>query len=104
MTVNSGTDGEPNGEPDHQMIESSDREMRDIDCRHAVELMSDYLDGRLDAGHRARLERHLAECPYCVEYLAQLRVVIEALGRAQPGDLSEEALAGLVQVYREWKR
>ena len=35
-------------------------------------------------GERDRLERHLADCPHCSEYLAQLRVTVDASGRAAP--------------------
>jgi anti-sigma factor RsiW len=65
--------------------------------------MSDYLDGRLDARGTVRLEEHLAACPHCSEYLAQLRVTIDALGRAEPEDLADEALDDLVALYRQWR-
>jgi anti-sigma factor RsiW len=64
--------------------------------------MGEYLDGRLSDRDAARLERHLGGCPHCSEYLAQLRVTIEALGRAGPDVLSDEALGELVGVYRQW--
>jgi anti-sigma factor RsiW len=72
-------------------------------CRHAVELMSDYLDGALSERDRLRLEAHLVDCPHCSEYLAQLRVTIDALGRAEPEDLPEEAVDEMVDVYRRWR-
>ena len=72
-------------------------------CRDAVALMADYLDGVLPAADRARLEGHLAACPHCSEYLAQLRVTIEALGHAEPDALSDEALSALVELYQEWQ-
>jgi anti-sigma factor RsiW len=65
--------------------------------------MDDYLEGRLSSGDAARLESHLGACPHCSEYLAQLRVTIDALGRAQPDQLSDEALDALVGVYRQWR-
>jgi anti-sigma factor RsiW len=76
---------------------------RSLVCRQAVALMSDYLDGSLAERDRARLERHLDDCPHCTEYLAQLRATIEALGRAEPNDLSSEALEELVALYRQWQ-
>ena len=48
------------------------RREREIVCRQAVELMSDYVDGVLPERERARLEAHLAGCPHCSEYLAQI--------------------------------
>ena len=76
---------------------------RALVCRQALALMSDYLDGALSSGDRARLDEHLADCPHCAEYLAQLRITIDALGRAQPADLSDDALDELVAVYRRWR-
>jgi anti-sigma factor RsiW len=76
---------------------------RALVCREAVALMSDYLDRRLSSREAIRLERHLADCPHCHEYLEQLRVTIDALGRAQPDDLSDEAVDELVAVYRRWR-
>jgi anti-sigma factor RsiW len=65
--------------------------------------MADYLDGRLDAAQVRRLEAHLAGCPHCTEYLAQLRVTIDVLGHADPHDLGDEALDDLVHLYRQWR-
>jgi anti-sigma factor RsiW len=75
---------------------------RALVCQQAVELMSDYLEGALSGRDRARLEAHLADCEHCSEYLAQLRVTIEALGRATPADLPEHAVDELVDLYRRW--
>jgi anti-sigma factor RsiW len=72
-------------------------------CREAVALMAAYLDGVLPDGDRARLEAHLAGCPHCSEYLAQLRATIDALGRVDPDDLPDEAVEELVSLYRRWQ-
>jgi anti-sigma factor RsiW len=65
--------------------------------------MADYLDGRLSTRDRDRLESHLAGCPHCSEYLAQIRVTIDALGRADPAALDDAALDDLVTLYRRWR-
>jgi anti-sigma factor RsiW len=79
------------------------RRRRPLACRQAVALMGDYLDGALRPADAARLEAHLAACPHCSEYLAQIRVTIDALGRVDPDDLSDEALDDLVDLYRRWR-
>ena len=76
---------------------------RALVCRQAVTLMSDYIDDALPERDRARLEHHLAGCPHCTEYLAQLRVTIAALGHADPDQLTDEALGELVELYRQWR-
>lgn len=72
-------------------------------CRAAVALMSDYIDGRLSSADTARLEGHLAGCPHCSEYLAQLRVSVIVLGRVSFDSLSDEAVEDLVAVFRQWQ-
>jgi anti-sigma factor RsiW len=79
------------------------RRSRALVCRDAVALMAAYLDGVLDDRDRDRLEGHLAGCPHCSEYLAQLRVTIDVLGRAEPDDLTDDAVDELVELYRRWR-
>jgi anti-sigma factor RsiW len=79
------------------------RRRRDIVCREAVALMSDYVEGNLAPGDAARLERHLTACPHCSEYLAQLRATIDALGKVEPDDLAPEVVDELVLLYRRWR-
>jgi len=76
---------------------------RELVCRDAVALMTAYLDGTLVERDRARLERHLAGCPHCSEYLAQLRITIDALGHVDIDQLSDETVDDLVDLYRQWR-
>jgi len=76
---------------------------RALVCRQAVALMTDYLEGRLNPRDLARLEQHLAACPHCSEYLAQIRATIDVLGRVEPEDVAPEALDELVSLYRSWR-
>jgi anti-sigma factor RsiW len=79
------------------------RRRRSIVCRQAVELMTDYLDDALSPRDRVRLVAHLADCPHCSEYLAQIRVTIATLGRIEPDDLEPEVVGELVALYRRWR-
>jgi anti-sigma factor RsiW len=79
------------------------RRRRTLVCRDAVALMTSYLDGELQGQDRARLEAHLADCPHCSEYLAQLRITVDALGHVEIDDLSDEAVDELVVLYRRWQ-
>lgn len=79
------------------------RHRRDLVCRQAVELMTDYLEGALSSRDRARLEAHLAGCPHCSEYLAQIRNVVGAAGQIEPDDLPPEAVDDLVALYESWR-
>ena len=53
----------------------------DLVCQQAVELVTGYLEGSLSGRDRRRFEAHLAGCPHCTEYLAQMRETIRLTGR-----------------------
>ena len=76
---------------------------RDLVCRQAVELVTDYLEGTLSGRARRRFEAHLAVCPHCTEYLAQMRETIRLAGRLEPEDLSPQARDDIVDVFRRWQ-
>ncbi len=80
------------------------RRRRDIVCRQAVELVTDYLEGALSPRDRARFEAHLAGCPHCTEYLEQIRATVAALGRIEPEALAPDARDELVALYRSWRQ
>lgn len=79
------------------------RRRKALVCREVVELLTDYLDGTLSPRDRTRLEGHLALCPPCSTYLAQIRSTISLAGHVAPDDLSAEALDDLIEVYRRWQ-
>jgi anti-sigma factor RsiW len=76
----------------------------EMSCRELVEVVTDYLEGKLPDPDRVRLEAHLAECPYCEEYIAQMRETIAALGelpRAETLDARTER--ALLEAFRGWR-
>jgi anti-sigma factor RsiW len=76
----------------------------EIACRELVELVTDYLEGRLPPEERARFDVHLAECDGCATYLEQMRQTIRALGRVPEESLSGEARDRLLEAFRDWPR
>ncbi len=76
---------------------------RDLVCQQVVELVTDYLEGTLSRAARRRFEAHLAGCPHCTEYLAQMRATIGLTGRLTPEDLTPQMREDLAEVYRRWQ-
>ena len=76
---------------------------RDLVCQQAVELVTDYLEGALSRADRRRFESHLAGCPHCTEYLAQMRKTIELSGRVTAEDLSPQMQDEFIALYRQWR-
>ncbi|HEY2052866.1 MAG TPA: zf-HC2 domain-containing protein [Solirubrobacterales bacterium] len=72
-------------------------------CQEVVEMVTDYLEGALPRGERRRLEAHLADCPHCTEYLAQIRATIRLTGRLEVDDLTPEMRDDLGELYRRWR-
>ena len=76
---------------------------RDLVCQEVVELVTSYLEGALSRWQRRRFEEHLAGCPDCTEYLAQIRETIQLAGRVTPEDLTPRMREDLTDVYRRWR-
>ena len=76
---------------------------RDLVCQRAVEMVTDYLEGALSRSERRRFEKHLAGCPLCTEYLAQIRETIRVAGRVTPEDLTPQMRDDLTDLYRRWR-
>lgn len=72
-------------------------------CQEVVELVTDYLEGALSRSDRRRFEAHLADCPHCTEYLAQMQATIRLTGRLEPEDLTAEMQDDLGELYRRWR-
>ena len=78
--------------------------IKDINCRQAVGLIGDYLEGNLSYRDRRRLEHHLAGCDGCSAYLDQMRTTIALTGSVGPDDLSSDALDALLEVFDNFQR
>lgn len=76
----------------------------DMDCHELVELITDYLEGKLAASERTRFEEHLSICPSCVEYLSQMKQTVKVLGSLRDAPPSGEGLAPLMAAFRGWKK
>ena len=70
-------------------------------CKQFVELVTDYLEGRLPAERVAQIDAHLADCDGCTAYLEQMRFTLEALGRIPEETISEAARQTLMRAFGE---
>ena len=72
-------------------------------CQELVEAITAYLEGTLPDPDRRRFDAHLVECPYCTEYLEQMRETIARLGTVDETTLSDEAREQLLVAFRDWR-
>jgi anti-sigma factor RsiW len=75
---------------------------RDLVCRQAVALVTDYLDDVLPRRQRRRFEAHLRKCPNCHRYFEQIRITIDTVGHVEPEALDPEVKADLIDLYRRF--
>ena len=71
-------------------------------CREIVEVITDYLEGRLPADERARFEQHLSICRGCRAYLAQMQQVIRTAGSIREESLDPKQRERLLRAFRDW--
>jgi anti-sigma factor RsiW len=76
----------------------------EMTCRELVDVITDYLEGKLSKTDRLRFEEHLADCPYCANYLDQMRTTIEALGELPDESLPPAARHHLLEAFRGRQR
>jgi anti-sigma factor RsiW len=77
--------------------------MTEMACNELVETITAYLDGALPDHDRRRFDAHVAECPLCTEYLAQMRETVDRLGTLDETTLSPETREGLISAFRTWR-
>jgi anti-sigma factor RsiW len=77
--------------------------IKPLACQELVELVTDYLEGRLEPADRERFDAHIAGCDACTAYLEQMRMTLEALGRIPAESLSAQAQEDLLVAFREWR-
>jgi hypothetical protein len=75
----------------------------DLTCRQLVELVTDDLEGALDARDRARFASHVDSCAGCAAYLEQMRETLRVLGALEPEALHPVAERELLAAFRGWK-
>ena len=78
-------------------------EERELTCKELVELVTEYLEGKLSATDQKRFSEHLALCDGCRSHLQQMRATIATLGRLTEQSISNEAKERLLRAFRRWK-
>jgi anti-sigma factor RsiW len=72
-------------------------------CQQLVELVTDYFEGALTPEERVRFDAHLAVCPGCETYLAQMRTTMRLVRDTDELEDRPE-VAELLGLFRDYKR
>jgi anti-sigma factor RsiW len=77
--------------------------MSPMTCAEFVELVTDYLEGSLDAETEGRFALHVTQCPGCDIYLDQFRETIRLVGRIEPETVDPAALDRLLDAFQDFR-
>ena len=75
----------------------------DLPCQELVELVTDYLEGRLPESERRRFDAHLQGCSGCRNYLEHMRLMIQAVGALRAESIEPEMKDRLLGAFRDWR-
>jgi len=75
----------------------------DLSCQELVELVTNYLEGRLGADEVAAIDAHLQACPGCDAYVAQMRALVRIASADREPEL-ERLAARLLPAFRTFRR
>ena len=78
-------------------------EPQEMPCNELVELVSEYIDGRLQPADADRFDAHLEICEGCRNYLNQMRETIDALGHLPEESIGPAARERMLEAFRGWK-
>ena len=77
---------------------------RKISCKQAVDYISKKEEGKLSAGQRFSLWRHLAVCSLCRIFSVQNRIIGKAMARGEIGTLSPGEKEAIVKTVLRSER
>ena len=75
-----------------------------LTCQELVELITDYLDGVMPNEQRVAFEGHIAICPPCRGYLAEIRRTVQVAGTLTEDMIPPEGRDVMLRAFRDWKR
>ena len=76
----------------------------EITCKEVVELVTDYLEQTLLPEVQARFEAHVADCPGCETYIAQVQKTVAMLRKLTEEQMFPGTREELLEMFREWKQ
>lgn len=76
-----------------------------LSCKEIIELVTDYLEGRMRLADRMRFQMHIGMCKHCRAYLRQMKATVSVLGQlpdeeAMPDDVRDE----LRKRFADWNK
>ena len=75
-----------------------------LTCKELVEIITDYLEGKLPPAEVKRFDTHLSDCEGCKHYLAQMGKTVKLVGTLSEDAITEPVKSELLTAFRAWKQ
>jgi anti-sigma factor RsiW len=75
----------------------------ELSCKEVVELVTEYLEHALLPNQQQLVAAHLADCPGCAIYVAQIRTTITLLQHLTTTPEFPQNKRALHQIFQSWK-
>jgi hypothetical protein len=75
----------------------------EMTCEQLVELVTSYLEGKMELPERAKFEQHVLYCGGCAAYLQQFRQQLRVSGTLKETDVATPVREDLLEAFRRWK-
>ena len=77
----------------------------ELTCKEFVAWVTDYLEDKLPVADRLRFDAHLAQCSACPNYIEQIRLTIQTVGKLSDTliEVTPTAKHELLSIFSKWK-
>lgn len=77
-----------------------------LTCQQLAEVVTDYLEGKMNFADRIMFQLHVGMCKHCRAYLNQMKQTVElvaATGKIEAEPMPDDVQAELMHRFRNWK-
>ena len=75
-----------------------------MSCQELSELLTEYLEGSMPFLQRVRFQVHLGFCRGCRNYLRQMKITIQTLGKLPVEPMPPAIRDEMLRRFRNWKK
>ncbi len=75
-----------------------------ITCQELTEMVTDYLEARMETEARLDFEKHVSLCRHCRAYLDQMQTTTELIGKMPDEPVPEKVMSEMLDLVRDAKK
>jgi len=72
-----------------------------INCQELTEMVTDYVEDRMNPEVRLDFEKHVSLCRHCRAYLDQMQTTTELVGKMPDEPVPEKVMSEMLGLFRD---